>query len=234
MKSADRPRPVRLGGPEFRLRLLSALVLAPITLGLVWGGGWLFAGLVALVGSLIVWEWAGLMGRHDIDALTVLGALGVMGAVGLATVERPVLAVAALLLASGATALVAKALRRGEEAAGVLYAGFPALALVWLRAVPGHGFELVLFILFIVWATDTGAYVVGRTIGGPKLWPAVSPNKTWSGFLGGVGLGAIVAVAYAASRGSAAPWHVFPLAAVLAMLSQGGDLFESALKRKCG
>jgi len=114
----------------------------------------------------------------------------------------------------------------------MLYLGVPGYALVWLRNLPG-GLAWIAFTFAIVWSADIAAYAVGRTMGGPKLWPAISPNKTWAGFVGAcvAACGAAVAVA---------PYvHVAPVRAAIAglllgALAQGGDLFESALKRRAG
>jgi phosphatidate cytidylyltransferase len=119
------------------------------------------------------------------------------------------------------------------SAAGVLYVGLPALALVWLRAAEPYGLQAVLFILTIVWTTDTLAYFGGRAIGGAKLMPSVSPNKTWAGLASGVAGSACTGAIFAAILG--APWPALAgTAAMLALVAQAGDLAESALKRRFG
>jgi phosphatidate cytidylyltransferase len=120
-----------------------------------------------------------------------------------------------------------------RAAGGVIYVGLPALALVWLRNhVPG-GAEHVLWLFLVVWATDIFAYFAGRSIGGAKLAPSISPGKTWAGLYGGMagaGLtGGVVALAFGAGF-----WPASVLAALLAVVAQIGDLFESALKRRAG
>jgi phosphatidate cytidylyltransferase len=122
-------------------------------------------------------------------------------------------------------------------AAGVLYAGLPALALIWVRGL-AQGLAATVFLLVCVWATDIVAFFTGRAIGGPKLAPSISPNKTWAGAIGGV-VGAVIIAA------GLAAWHFGPgnggtvgvfagLAGVLAALSVNGDLLESHLKRRAG
>jgi phosphatidate cytidylyltransferase len=117
---------------------------------------------------------------------------------------------------------------------GVALIGLPAVALVWLRAVPELGLGLLLWLLIVVWTTDTAAYAVGRRVGGPRLAPAISPGKTWSGLGGGV-IGASLAGAITLwALGSERLIHAAGLGAAFAVLAQLGDLAESALKRRAG
>jgi phosphatidate cytidylyltransferase len=118
--------------------------------------------------------------------------------------------------------------------AGVVYAGALAAAPVILRGDPRWGLAALLWLYAAVWASDVMAYACGRTFGGPKLWPRLSPNKTWSGLVGGTLGGTGVAVAVAAAAGVPALGPVVPLSFVVALASQGGDLLESAIKRRFG
>jgi phosphatidate cytidylyltransferase len=120
------------------------------------------------------------------------------------------------------------------EFAGVLYAGMPAISLVWLRGDAPLGLDSIVLLLLIVWGTDTGAFIAGRSIGGPRLWARVSPNKTWAGLVGGVCAASLCAAIYVTWIGTGVNGKVVALAAVLALVSQTGDLFESALKRAYG
>jgi phosphatidate cytidylyltransferase len=118
---------------------------------------------------------------------------------------------------------------------GVFYVGLPAVSLIWFRNDPLYGLSAVLLILVTVWATDTGAYFAGRMIGGPRLWPRISPNKTWSGLIGGVSAAGIAAAALAALMTGGVPvGRAAFLGVVLGLVSQAGDLAESALKRERG
>jgi len=118
---------------------------------------------------------------------------------------------------------------------GVPYIGLAALALPELRADPEAGLANTLFILAIVWGSDIGAYLVGRLVGGPRLAPAISPGKTWSGAVGGLVSAALAGLLVAACLSSGfSPSHVIGLAIVLGIISQAGDLLESALKRHFG
>jgi phosphatidate cytidylyltransferase len=117
--------------------------------------------------------------------------------------------------------------------AGVVYAGAAAFCPMVLRADPDFGLVAIFFLFAVVWMTDIAAYFVGRIFGGPKLWPAVSPNKTWSGALGGLA-GAVLAAFVVASFAALSHRAAIVLAALLSVASQTGDLFESHLKRRFG
>ncbi len=119
-------------------------------------------------------------------------------------------------------------------AGGVLCIGLAAAALIWLRADPAVGWANVLFLMLVVWASDTGAYAVGRLAGGPKLCPTISPRKTWSGAGGGVACAMAVGVVVAVSLVRGSPAHALAAGAGLSVLAQGGDLLESAVKRHFG
>lgn len=114
---------------------------------------------------------------------------------------------------------------------GVLYALLPATALLWLRLRPG-GEWIVLWVFVVTWATDIFAFVVGRSFGGPKLAPGISPNKTWSGLIGGV-VAATIAAGWLVVEVDL-PHVLLGAAPLFAVAAQGGDLFESAIKRRAG
>jgi phosphatidate cytidylyltransferase len=116
---------------------------------------------------------------------------------------------------------------------GGLYIGLPGFALLWLRDRP-DGLEVFIWLLLVVWSVDIFAYVAGRSIGGPKLWPAVSPKKTWAGLIGGVLAAALVGGALAFADEGRDPVALGVLAAILAVVAQAGDLLESAVKRRFG
>ena len=208
---------------DLRLRVISALVLAPIAIGCVWLGGWAWAALVGAAGTGIAAEWVLLWGvverwRAALVAGPVLGA-AVAAAFGL-----PILALA--ILAAGW--LVASRLSRLTVGAGVVYAGLATVALIWLRGDTAAMRNLVLLLVLIVWASDVAAYAAGRFFGGPKLAPHISPGKTWAGAIAGVVAAIIVGlVVHASLLGVAA-------AAGLAAVAQAGDLFESWIKRRAG
>lgn len=115
---------------------------------------------------------------------------------------------------------------------GLAYIAVPALALLWLRAEP-NGLWLVLWLFAIVWAADVGAFLVGRALGGARLWPAVSPGKTWAGFWGANAAATLASLALA-ERVALSPGRAAAAGLGLALLAQAGDLFESWLKRRAG
>lgn len=215
------PKPAARRWADLRLRVLSALVLIPVGLGCLWLGGWMWAALVALASVGLAFEWADLCREPRWPAAAQ--AILLVAAVTSATVGFGGSGV--LLLAGGTIACWAT---RGRLAwaMGLPYLGLPAIALVWLRGPGDAGRGDVLFVLLVVWATDIAAYAVGRMVGGPRLAPAISPGKTWSGAVGGLA-GAVLV-------GWAAGLAAVPIAALLSVVAQAGDLMESALKRRFG
>jgi phosphatidate cytidylyltransferase len=163
---------------------------------------------------------------HIATALAAAGlaAFGMAG-LALAAVALGAIVVSALAVGSGHVAL---------SGTGVLYTGLPVIALEWLRGDGSLGLLAVLFILLAVVATDTAAYFTGRAVGGPKLWPAISPNKTWSGLAGGVTAAALIGALFPHITGSGWSSWLSGLGLVLGLVAQAGDLAESALKRHFG
>jgi phosphatidate cytidylyltransferase len=226
---AARPR---AGG--LKLRLASAFVLMPFAIAAVWFGGWALAALVVLAAAGMGWEWARLSGVASGLVRAAVIAAGPAAAL-LAAASAPLYA---LLLAAAVSVGVAALARDAAApapvwtAAGTLWLSIPCIALLWIAA--GEAGRLLLLWLFaVVWASDAGAYAFGRALGGPRLAPRLSPNKTWSGALGGLACAGIIGLAAALIVG-AAPVAVVALSFVLSGLAQGGDLAESLAKRRFG
>jgi phosphatidate cytidylyltransferase len=219
-------------------RVAAALVLMPIVLGALWLGDLYWTLLVAAGTGVMGWEWRrltarGSMGPTGWAMVGLVVAVILLQGLGGADSARWVLIVGALLLC-----LVA-GLREGRAGggwlgAGIVYVALPGLALAWLREDPRFGLATVLWLLLLVWAVDTAAYVAGKLIGGPKLIPRISPSKTWAGLAGGA-LGAAL-IGYLAARwvGQTNPWPLTLLSLLLAFVEQAGDAFESGIKRHFG
>ncbi len=215
---------------ELGLRIVSALVLAAVSFGLAWAGALPFAALVLVVALILSWEWAHVVRGRGIDLTLAIQFAAAVGAIGLAAFGFAALGVAILLIGTIIVLALEFGARPMLSAAGVLYAGLPAVALIWLRSNEPMGFYAVLFIFLVVAATDTAAYFAGRSIGGPRLAPSISPKKTWSGLLGGISAAGLTAGAFAYAIGA----PVLPLAVAgvaMGLVAQAGDLAESSLKR---
>lgn len=217
-------------------------MLAPIAIAGAYFGGWLFLGMCALAAGAILWEWTSLVFRRADPRIFVPGAAALLAAMALigdsqAAAAIGMIAIGALLAGGLVTAWPRRYPAANPAvwgAGGVVYAGIALLAPALLRSDPQLGFSALLFLFAIVWATDICAYLIGRAVGGPLLWPDVSPKKTWAGaiggLIGGVAAGTLVAYASVGTR----PVVAGILALVLSLVAQGGDLFESAVKRRFG
>ncbi len=250
MAGADTP-PARAGNLLLK-RIMTGVVLIVVALAAVRFGGSGFTALIAVATLIMFAEWAVMhrLGRLVMRAgLAILAGVIMLMALGRLNEALLLTGFGAMILGVFAATLggkpAAAATLRGQidaiggrlAAAGILYCGLPAVSLIWLRGLP-LGLEAVIFLLLCVWAADIVAFFTGRALGGPKLAPAISPNKTWSGAIGGV-IGAIVI-----AGGAAAVWltglggkgfaYFFALAGALAVLSVLGDLLESGLKRRAG
>jgi phosphatidate cytidylyltransferase len=220
------------GSQNFLTRVLAAAVLAPVAIGIVWLGGWPWALLVTLASIGLYVEWLFVVGLAR-AWLAIVPGVATLAIAGICLIAGR-LDAALVMLGVGLVAVAALSPeRRNWAVTGFLYAAAAEVASVLVRLHPDYGFSALFFVLLVVWAADIGGYFAGRGIGGPKLWPKVSPKKTWAGAIGGFAGGLAVAGAFAAvGTGKAMP--LLALAAFLSVISQLGDLFESAVKRRFG
>jgi phosphatidate cytidylyltransferase len=215
-------------------RVASGLVLAAVAMASLYAGVQTFTGFVFVVALAMCWEWGRIVRKIDADTPLIVHAATV--GVGVILAGAGLAALGLLTVVIGA--LIVLALRFGERARlsslGVLYVGVPCVGLLWLRGDEPYGFRAVLFLLMVVIVTDTAAYAVGRTVGGPKLWPRVSPNKTWSGLIGGVSAAGAAGALFALVVPGASPALLALTGVICGLVAQAGDLAESALKRAHG
>jgi phosphatidate cytidylyltransferase len=184
----------------------------------------------------VAWEWQRLIGGGRLAARVAACALGVIAAAPWALRADAGPSLLMLILGAVAAGGAADPEQRARAGAGALYAGAAMVAPALLRASPTQGLAAMLWLYAIVWGTDIGAYFGGRYFGGPKLWPAISPGKTWSGALVGAFVSTALAwlVAAAMVPGGVRAGPLLALGLAASALSQGGDLFESAMKRRAG
>jgi phosphatidate cytidylyltransferase len=243
MSDAARPEPK--GSSDLVTRFVTAVVLVAVSVAAIYIGGWLFRLLVAAVAGVMVYEWATL---YKVGRIWWIGGIVLMVAALLALswklfppgvvdyVEgigpsilpeslQPVWVAFGVIVGLGL--LLGAVSRRLAMATGFLYVGIPTFALIvieWAR------YDIVYWLMLVTWATDICAYFAGRGIGGPKLAPRISPKKTWAGLGGGVVGAAAVGAVFAWAFDLETPFLF--LGAVMAVLAQLGDLYESWVKRR--
>ena len=221
-------------GSDFALRLASGVAMGAVAGACILAGPLSFAVLVVVVTLVLSWEWGRLVHGREADLVIAVhvgaaGAAAVLAAagfVGLGLLTLAIGAILALLLSLGANSLF--------SAFGVFYAGLPAVALIWLRSDADLGLSAVMFLILIVVISDTAGFLAGRLLGGPKLWPRVSPNKTWAGVIGALAASSIAGALFSLAVAHGSAMRLATAGALLSLVAQAGDLLESAIKRRFG
>ena len=233
--TAPKPPLLPWPSPELQVRIASGLTVAGLAVVVVYWGPGPFAFLLGAIAAVMSWEWGRIVRGDGADVVTALHIATACVAAGLSTFGMEGLALAAVAIgAITASALAVGSGRAVLSGIGVVYTGLPVIALEWLRRDDSLGLLAVVFVLLAVAATDTAAYFTGRSVGGPKLWPAVSPNKTWSGLAGGLAGAALAGALFPFMTNSGSSVWLCVLGLILGLVAQGGDLAESALKRHFG
>jgi phosphatidate cytidylyltransferase len=213
-------------------RVLSALALAPLPIAAIWFGSPWLPLLTALAGGMMGWEWGRLTrlaGRARIVLIVV-----VLACVATAAFFTAGFAIALAAACAGIVFWAARGAPDGEAkwaAAGLLWVAVPCICLLWLAC---SGRATLFWIFAVVWATDIGAYAVGRSFGGPRLAPRWSPRKTWAGFAGGMLCAALIGAVTSIAAGRSQALPLVLVSAGLAIVAQFGDLAESLAKRRFG
>ena len=214
------------------LRVMAALVLIPLGVGAAWYGGWVWLALATITVIGLFGEWL-LIVENVRPSVLLWGFLSLAAAgVGMA-LERFDIANLVVALGLFAMFMFSAHAKRPWTSLGLAYTAAALFASVLVRNDPVYGFTAIVFVFAIVWITDILGYFVGRSVGGPKLWVRVSPKKTQSGAIGGLAGSALFGAGFALA-GYGEFWPMMMLAVVLSVVSQLGDLFESAVKRQFG
>jgi len=221
-------------GSDFALRLASGVAMGAIAAACTLAGTLSFDVLVVVVTLVLSWEWGRLVHGREADlviavhvaAAGVAAVLAAAGFVGLGLLTLLIGAILALLLSLGSNSLF--------SGLGVVYAGLPAVALIWLRSDSDLGLTAVIFLILIVIISDTAGFLAGRLLGGPRLWPRVSPNKTWAGVIGALAASSIAGALFSLAVAHGSAMRLATAGALLSMVAQAGDLLESAIKRRFG
>ncbi|MDE0810729.1 MAG: phosphatidate cytidylyltransferase [Alphaproteobacteria bacterium] len=236
--NAARPEPkeLLLGLPRnLALRILSTAVILPPAALFIMLGDLYFAGFVALIGGCMAWEWSRIVHDDDNIFLAIIAAAGCGIVVGTSALIEPRVVgycLVGLLILVLLAASIAQAPRRTWIVLGCVIACAPCLATLWLRENDPLGLPLLVWLITSVAATDIGAYITGKSIGGARLAPRISPKKTWSGLVGGMVASGGIGFFCGSLIDPADPKVLAVAGAMIAVIAQIGDLLESGFKRR--
>ena len=223
---------------ELLVRVISALVLVPVVIAIIFIGGQTFTILVGLTSTVMAFEWIRMIGVkiNWVVPLTSLWAAIIAIILTARSGDEFLILTTSALIIGGAVWIAGIAAQRAVivwSGLGIMYIVVPIASFLWLRALP-DGAMWLLWTLLVVWAADVGGYFAGRILGGRKLIPTISPNKTWAGFIGGTLLAGAAGLLGAVIGGFGNPFVFFMIGSLAGIWSQVGDVVESAVKRHFG
>ncbi|MEP0943803.1 MAG: phosphatidate cytidylyltransferase [Rhizobiaceae bacterium] len=217
---------------ELGLRVVSAICMLVVVLAACWAGGLPFLILSILLSAFLFYEWQAMVRVTPFDGMEALLTAGFVALLVSNLAGYPLIGLIGFI----GLGLILELVSSGDERSdvrwiglGALYCAIPAIAFPLIRE--NGGFALIMFLFLVVWITDIAAYFVGRQFGGPKLLPAVSPKKTWSGGIGGLVFSLIFALLVGLYTPGLSLFGLMAAAAFLSIVSQAGDFFESWVKR---
>ncbi len=219
------------GLSELNKRILSGIVMAAVAIGATIVGGWFFAAIWFGAALAVAFEWQRIV-QGDAAMPATLASFSVVtaAAAGAFWISPLFLGLAVILLAM--VWLMAAAEHRPAAVTGAVYAAALGASMLLCRSTGTNGMIIIFWLFAVVWGTDTLAYFTGRSLGGPKLWPRVSPKKTWSGATGGLAGGVLLGCLLISALGVSVKWQHVALSIAFSVLTQCGDLYESAIKRR--
>lgn len=226
-------------GSALRSRVLSALVLAPLVLvGIIFGFPF-FDILIAAAAVIMAAEWRRLCGGRFLDLVGGTMIAGVLAGIVAVVLGYAPVAVLLVLSASAIAGILSAALGENRRVfvsccLGAALVGGCGISLVWLRLLEPGGLAIIVWLVLAIWLTDICAFFAGRAVGGPKLAPTISPNKTWAGLIGGVVAAAVWSVAWSSWQQVESLASMALIGAATAVLAQLGDLGVSMIKRRFG
>ncbi len=220
---------------ELRLRVVSGIAIGIIAFIMLYWSPGAFAVLTFCVAAAMSWEWSRIVRGAMPDSGLVVHILAAFAAAVLTARDMAGMAIIAVIIGAVAVAALTAGTGRSRlSGAGVLYTALPVIALGWMRSDEPLGFLATLFVILSVAVTDVAAFVAGRAIGGARLWPEISPNKTWAGLVGGIATAAVAGALFSYISGTGGGVWLASLGLAIGLVAQWGDLAESALKRHFG